>query len=73
MEHQDIISRFLPYRLARFVRQVERESACYAESPRSQARPGYLRRDALRFKLVDRAYRRYSLNFDANSVNKRLT
>ncbi len=58
-DYSDIISRFLPHRLARFVRQVDQEARYYL-SPPTRGRPGYLRRDAVRFKLVGRAYRRYS-------------
>jgi len=54
-----IISRFLAHRLARFVRQVDQETSYYS-TPSVHGRPGYLRRDGVRTKLVNRAYRRYS-------------
>lgn len=60
LQHTEIISRFLTLPAQRFVRQVEAESDGYTKDPRSVGKPGFLKRDRVRFKLTDRAYRRYA-------------
>lgn len=57
--HDEIITKFLSYRLARFVRQVYLETIDYMVCPRVPARKGYLKRDRVAFKLINRAYNRY--------------
>ncbi len=60
MDYESVIAVFLPHRLSRFVRQVDRETRTYMESPSMRGHPGYLRRDAVRWRLVKRAYQRYA-------------
>lgn len=60
MTHSTIVSRFLSPRLSAIVQEVEGESDQYTRNPRMHGRPGFLRRDRLRFLLTDRAYKRFS-------------
>lgn len=59
MSDNEILFKFLGSRARRFVERVRSEWALYLH-PWAQARPGCIRRDAVRFRLERLAYYRYS-------------
>lgn len=62
MRHAEILYKFLGQRARRFVQRVEDENSYYCNQ-HAECQPGYFRRDQIRVRLTNIAYRRAGYGF----------